>query len=212
MIDIASGKEKRLAKWGVSPAWSPDGSFVVFQRDPSMIMAVDVKTGKESIYYESGKDPFMKAPVSLNTPTIGEGLRMAFTFRNRGQPTNIIRDENGAFQTVHRDACQVQWAPSGEYTTYVQKGGRQTNQIMRFDPKTKQKTTLLDLPGEFSHEYFARLTRNEKFMVFAASNGGHEHDLADYELFLWEIGTAAEEAVRLTFNSGNDSWPDIKLR
>ncbi len=212
VLDIDTGKQRLLAKWGVSPAWSPDGSFVVFQRDPGQIIAVDIKSGKQRLYYESGKDAFMKTRVNLNTPTIGEGQRMAFTFRNHGQPTNIIRDERGKFQTVHRDACQVQWAPSGKYTMYVQKGGRQTNQIMRFDPVTKTKTTLLDLPGEFSHEYFARLTNNEQYMVLAASNGGHEHDLADYELFLWKVGSNAAQATRLTFNSGNDSWPDVWIK
>ncbi len=209
MIDVQSGEEIRLAKSGTAPAWSPDGSFVVFQRSPGKIIAVDVESGKERLYYESGKDAFMKSPEDMHTPTVGEGERLAFTFRNNGQPTNIIRDELGRFQVVHRDACQVQWAPSGEYAIYVQKGGRQINQIMRFDPATKTKTTLLDLPGEFSHEYFARLTQNEKYMVFAASSGGSEHDLADYELFLWPVGENSSSATRLTFNSSNDSWPDI---
>ncbi|MFT5258997.1 MAG: Tol biopolymer transport system component [Saprospiraceae bacterium] len=212
LIDIRTGKERRLAQWGVSPSWSPDGRFVVFQRDPGQLIAVDINSGKERVHYESGNDTFMKSKVNMDTPSIGAGQRLAFSYRNKGRPTNIIRDALGNFQLVHRDACQVQWSPSGDYAIYVQKGGRQKNQFMHFDPITKAKTTLLDLPGEFSHEYFARLTQNEKYMVFAASNGGHEHDIADYELFLWPVGEAPSTATRLTFNSANDSWPDVWLK
>lgn len=211
MLEIGSGKEKLIARWGMSPSWSPDGTFIIFKRDGGQTMAYDLVSGKERVYYESGRDVFMKTRVNMETPSIGEGKRMAFTYRSRGQPTNVIRDKNGKFTVVHRDSCQVLWAPSGDYVTYVQKGGRQINRIMRYDPETGKKTQLLDLPGDFSHEYFARLSADERFMVLAASSGDHEHDLANYELFLWEVGSDPAGAERLTFNTNNDSWPDIWL-
>jgi hypothetical protein len=31
----------------------------------------------------------------------------------------------------------------------------------------------------------------------------------DYELYLWKIGEPVETATRITYNSGNDRWPDI---
>ena len=34
-------------------------------------------------------------------------------------------------------------------------------------------------------------------------------DIADYEIYLWEVGSPFEKAVRLTYHSGNDRWPDI---
>lgn len=212
MIDIKSGKEKLIAKWGMAPSWSADGSFITFQRNPNKIMAYDFGSKKERVYYQSGKGEFIKSATALSTPSVGKGKQLAFTYRNKGQPTNIIRDQKGKFTVVHRDSCQVLWAPSGNYVTYVQKGGRQINQVMRYDPISKKKTTLLDLPGEYSHEYFARLSANERYLVLAASAGGHEHDLANYELFLWPVGAKPKDAVRLTFNKGNDSWPDIWLR
>ena len=45
--------------------------------------------------------------------------------------------------------------------------------------------------------------------MFAASDGAHEPDIEDYEIFIWKIDTPGNEALRLTFNRGNDSWPDI---
>jgi hypothetical protein len=42
-----------------------------------------------------------------------------------------------------------------------------------------------------------------------ATQRGHDHDTADYEIYIWEVGTAPESAARLTFHSSNDRWPDI---
>ena len=38
---------------------------------------------------------------------------------------------------------------------------------------------------------------------------GHDHDIADYEIYLWHVGDKPEEDVRLTYHSANDRWPDI---
>jgi len=45
----------------------------------------------------------------------------------------------------------------------------------------------------------------------STSKGGHEHDSADYEIFLWQVGAPADSATRLTFHTGNDNWPDVFL-
>jgi len=40
----------------------------------------------------------------------------------------------------------------------------------------------------------------------------HEHDLADYEVYIWDINTDKEKGpVRITFHTGNDRWPDIHI-
>jgi hypothetical protein len=48
-------------------------------------------------------------------------------------------------------------------------------------------------------------------LVYVASAGRHEHNPADYEIFLWPVDMPAGEAVRLTHHTGNDCWPDIFL-
>jgi hypothetical protein len=69
--------------------------------------------------------------------------------------------------------------------------------------------TFIDLPGRRSHEYFPQLSSDGHWLVWAATQRGHDHDIVDYEIYLWQVGHPAEEATRLTFHSGNDRWPDI---
>ena len=43
-----------------------------------------------------------------------------------------------------------------------------------------------------------------------ASAEGHEHGRANYEMFVWRIGTPPETALRVTTHStANDQWPDL---
>ena len=71
---------------------------------------------------------------------------------------------------------------------------------------------LFDAPGDYSHEYFPMIANTGDVLVYGASSEGHEHDTADYEIFLWAIGAPAKQAVRLTHHTGNDCWPDLYLR
>ncbi|MDD5673201.1 MAG: hypothetical protein PHC61_03475, partial [Chitinivibrionales bacterium] len=74
-----------------------------------------------------------------------------------------------------------------------------------------EEVRFMDLPGRRSHEYFPKIDNTGTVMVWCATQFGHEHDIADYEVYEWRIGTEAKSAVRLTFHSGNDRWPDIYL-
>ena len=47
--------------------------------------------------------------------------------------------------------------------------------------------------------------------MWGATDKGHDHDMFDYELYLWKIGEPVESATRITYHSGNDRWPDIWL-
>jgi hypothetical protein len=68
---------------------------------------------------------------------------------------------------------------------------------------------LMDYPGRRSHEYFPEVSADGKWMVWGITQRGHDHDIADYEIYLWQVGTPPESGVRLTYHSANDRWPDI---
>jgi hypothetical protein len=70
---------------------------------------------------------------------------------------------------------------------------------------------LIDLPFRHSHEYFPRIANDGQWLVWGAAAEGHEHDRADYEIFVWRLGSPPESAIRLTHHQGNDQWPDLHV-
>jgi hypothetical protein len=111
--------------------------------------------------------------------------------------------------TTVGDGCQLSWGPADLYVYWIDQGGLMENHLLRRDLGTGATRVWLDLPEPFSHEYFPRVSPDGRMVVLGASAGGHEHDVADYEIFLWPVGRPAAEAIRLTFHSGNDNWPDV---
>lgn len=209
LLDLATGKERLLAKNANTPTWSTDGKKVYFQRKVMRLAEVDIKSGEERILFTSGNGD-VKNNAMLQTPNYNTNTnKMAVTLRH-GQHMTAIVDLYGNLKELS-DGCQLTWSKDGSYLYGVDYGGKMKNAFYLYDPETGKAKPWLDLPGEFSHEYFPKLSNNEKYLVFAASKGGHEHDSADYEIFLWQVGTPAETATRLTYHTGNDNWPDVYL-
>lgn len=210
LLDLDTGRERLLAKNGNVPIWSTDGARVFFLRNANQLVELEVASGREAVVWESGRNLGVRANVQLETPSFApEGGAVAVTFRG-GRRATVVIDPDGTVRRVG-DGCQLTWSPDGSYLFHVDHGGRQQNAIYRTDPATLKPELWFDAPGEFSHEYFPRVANTGDWLVYGASTGGHEHDTADYEIFLWPIGRPAAEAIRLTHHTGNDCWPDIFL-
>lgn len=210
LLDLDTGRERLLAKNGNVPTWSTDGRRVFFLRNANQLVELEVASGREVVVWESGRNLGVRANVQLETPSFApQGGEVAVTFRV-GRRATVVIDPDGTIRRVG-DGCQLTWSPDGSYLFHVDHGGRQQNAIYRTDPATLKPELWFDAPGEFSHEYFPRVANTGDWLVYGASTGGHEHDTADYEIFLWPIGRPAAEAIRLTHHTGNDCWPDIFL-
>ncbi|MDO5673399.1 MAG: lysylphosphatidylglycerol synthase domain-containing protein [bacterium] len=210
LLDLATGEERELAKDANVPTWSADGRKIYFQRDGRQVVELDLVGGRENVVLESGKNVQIPADTWLGLPNFSpRGDRVALTLSGALRTTAII-ERNGRVHFTG-NGCQLAWAPDGSYLIKVDHGGRQQNVLYRLDPEKREAVKWFDAPGEFSHEYFPRIVNTGDLLVYGASSGDHEHDKADYELFLWQIGQPPETAVRLTFHSGNDNWPDIYL-
>lgn len=146
-----------------------------------------------------------------------DGKYVAITLRGSKRETGIW-DIAAKTWTQTGLGCQINWTPDGSSIYWVNPTGNGGSEIFRMpmrdgkpvDPKAADDTLkFMDLPGRISHEYFPKFSADGKWLVWAATQRGHDHDIADYEIHLWEIGTPPESAVRLTYQTVNDRWPDI---
>ena len=207
LLNLDSGRERLLAEYAGTPSWSTDGQHVYFQRRGSAFVEYELSSGKERVLFRSGVGG-IPAGVELQTPSFNpetEGL--ASTWRGTQRKT-VINYSNGTTISVG-GGCQITWSPRGRFVYWVDRGGLMENRLYRQIPGKDMVEPWLDLPAPYSHEYFPKLNRGGRYLVLGASAGGHEHDVADYEIFLWQVGAPADQVQRLTFHSGNDNWPDI---
>lgn len=203
VLDLASGRERLLAERGAEPDWTGDGRAVVFQRGGREVVQADAETGAETILL-GGRDRRVWTDPSMDP----RGGRVAVTVRGGARRTSLFAVPGGA-ETPVAGGCQLAFAPDGGWLVLVESGGRLKNRICRVDRNGRNMRTLLDMPGEWSHEYFPRASNDGALLVFGASRGGHEHDVADYEIFLWRLGDPPERAARVSFHAGNDHGPDV---
>ena len=209
LLDLASGHESLVATNGNTPSWSADGAKVYFQRNFGNFIEHDLASGQENILAHSGTPP-VPAKVQLQTPEYNSrDQALAVTLRGGKRETALYYADGRAVPVRGGDSCMLSWSRDYRSLYYVGHGGKQKNAIYLFDPQTREHTFWLDLPEPYSHEYFPRLSNDSRYLVLAASTGDHEHDTADYEIFVWQTGTAPETAARITFHTGNDCWPDM---
>ena len=106
----------------------------------------------------------------------------------------------------------ARWSGLGTSDTpvWIDHPGRGKNAIYTFDEHVNGPVVLLDAPDPWTHEYFPRFSDGGRWLVYGASTGGHEQDVEDYEIFLWDSLDAGAPPVRITFHGGNDCWPDLK--
>ena len=204
-----------IAKVVDSASWGSWVSLdeIVFVRN-GKILRTKLGSGKETVVVDStGTD---LEGVDLQQPELSpDGKFVAITLRGSKRETGVW-DIAKKTWTQTGLGCQINWTPDGSGIYWVNPTGNGGSEVFR-EPMTNGKPTkeldedqlrFMDLPGRRSHEYFPQLSSDGKWMVWGITQRGHDHDVVDYEIYLWEVGTPAESAVRLTHHSGNDRWPD----
>jgi hypothetical protein len=223
--DLASGQESKLvenATWGT---WRPRGTAVAYARG-SKAYLFDLETQKETLLINGDK---IKKGTIVQEPNLSpDGKYLAATLRGTSRETGIYNIGKGEWVTTGK-GCQIDWYPDGKKVYRMNptgNGGKAApSEVLHFNVKdgkpleklgifgVPNEVKLMDLPGGRSHEYFPKLDQKKgEWLVWAATSKGHDHDIYDYELFIWKIGSPVKAATRLTFHTGNDRWPDLYLR
>jgi Tol biopolymer transport system component len=218
LINVDGTGEQRLAIGGYHPTWTADGRAIVFQRG-MRVMRYGLTTRREELLLDAARE-FSRTGELGDAEVSPDGQRLAFSLRGRFTGAYGLQ---GAFSgaavfdltgrtlavLTKEQACQTTWAPDGQRVVWIETGGHGGTRVMTGQPDGVGREVFADLPGSYSHEYFPKFSNDGRWLIWGASNGGHEHDRADYEIFLWQAGTPIEQAVRLTHHEANDQWPDL---
>lgn len=223
VLELATGEEKQVGKNGTSPQWIND-SEITYLRDAITVDRVNVDSMQSSVIYQTGENNDMPAGAHISNPKYNP-VTDQLVFTGRQSQIGMNKGHWGTAITMgdaHRgveNGCELGWSSDYKRLFQVTHGGYDDGKpgagvkIVSIEPDTLEAITMIDLIGEFSHEYWPKESNNGEYMVFGASRGSkdHEHDSKDYELFLWKVGSDSAKATRLTFHTGNDNWPDIHI-
>ena len=219
LLDLATGQETTLSERSTSPAWV-DNEQVSFIQDTVRFQTLNLVNNELQTVYETGVNNQMPSGSGIYNPKISPATgQVVFTAKQSHIGSNTgfwgtAIDSDGKHRAV-LDGCELTWSSDGKALFQVTRGGRdQGLRIVQVNQESLLPTTLIDLEGEFSHEYWPKQSFNGEYIVFGSSRGvqDHEHDTKDYEIFLWKMGSDPTKATRLTFHTGNDNWPDIYVR
>ena len=218
VLDLATGEERLVATNAYQACWDPTAPVLYAVRAGGrqlVAVSADPAAPRESVVLESGAAPLGDG-VCATLPDAHAGDPMfALTLRGAINATVHVRLADGIKlrESELREiagGCQMVWRGGNPRDfAWMDHPGHKDTAIYTLDAEGR-RTVLLDNPGDWSHEYFPRFTADGRWLVYGASEGGHEQDSADYEIFLWDTADTNAPPARLTFHTGNDCWPDIR--
>lgn len=188
---------------------------ILFVRGTKVFRA-NLGSGEETQLMDSEGVSDLDGALLQQPELSSDGKFLAITLRGSKRETGLWNVADKTW-TQTGLGCQINWTPDHEAIYWVHPTGNGGSRVLRMpitDGAPPQdadvdKLEFMDLPGARSHEYFPQLSRDGRWMVWGITQRGHDHDTADYEIYIWEVGTPNEKAARLTFNSANDRWPDV---
>ena len=216
IINVDGSDEKKLIPNAVWATWRPDGNSIIFARKDT-VLSLMLESGEITTVMSAGMGGLKKGAILQNPHMSPDGKYLAITLRGKMRETGLW-DVAAKTWTKVGPGCQINWYPDGSKMIRMNPTGNGGSEVLSFEVKDGKLVTpdykvkdlrFMDLPGRRSHEYFPQISPDAKWLVWGITQRGHDHDIFDYEIFIWDITTPREEAVRLTFHSGNDRWPDI---
>jgi hypothetical protein len=213
MVMNADGTNaRRIAEQAYHPLWTPNGRGLTFIRDNRVIF-IDLASGEETVLYDGRDQPTAGRVADV---MLGHDDRLVLQLggvsrARRGVGILSLSDRTFTRVSPNPSACEISWIGRTGRVIWVEASGHGGTRVMHTPAPGAAAEVLIDLPGAYSHEYFPQVTPDGQWLIWGAAAEGHEHDRADYEIFVWRIGTPPESARRLTFSGSNDQWPDLRI-
>ena len=220
VVDVDTGRERRVATNAYQACWCDDGHLAVVRAGGTKLVKTAMAGEDEVVLLQTGVPPLNDGVIVAGPDFQISDPHFALTLRGKHRATAhySLGDAAVGNPPALRDiagGCQMVWRKdeSGSNTSdtpvWIDHPGRMKNAIYTFDEHVSGRVVLLDAEEPWSHEYFPRFAEGGRWLVYGASQGGHEQDREDYEIFLWDSANTNTPPARLTFHTGNDCWPDI---
>ncbi len=182
--------------------------------DNRTVCAIDGTGGTVAVNVDSGE---RQSLLANEAGGYGWLINVALAHATTGQPrfAQYADKEKAVVGGVLHAGCQPYFTRDGRWGFWIGGAGGPVNRIHlasgHFDALLER--TDARLVDDWTYLYFPMISACQSLMVFGASQGGHDHFEADYEIFLVEIDTNTLEpvadAVRCTFSPACDRFPDV---
>ena len=194
VLDLATGEERLVATNAYQACWDPTAPVLYAVRAGGrqlVAVSADPAAPRESVVLESG------------VPPLGDGVWATLPDAHAGDPMFALTLRGAKNATVHvrladgiklrepelieiAGGCQMVWRGGNPRDfAWMDHPGHKDTAIYTMGVDGGP-AVLLDNPGDWSHEYFPRFAGDGRWLVYGASEGAHEQDVRDYEIFLWD--------------------------
>ncbi|MDH3685431.1 MAG: LamG domain-containing protein [Myxococcales bacterium] len=189
-----------------SVVWTAASELVYIAADGSS-RRLDVESAEEVVLAEATVENF------------GLLVNASLTHATSGDPTfSLYRSSDRAVANRKRlRGCQPYFTHDGRFGFWVAGSG---GPFRRMELKGRRVDVMLDkrsewLPKGHGYVYYPMVSRGGGALVFGASRNEHGHFKADFDIFVAPLDRenlrVNGTAVRLTYDPGQDRFPDVHL-
>ena len=158
LLELSSGKEFLVARNGNFPNWLPDGRHISFLRgDQVLVKALDSE--REKVVFDGRRPPYEAEPQTPELSPADSNL-LAVTLRGKLSGVFLLHLSSNRYTRFGENGCELTWTPNGRGLIWVESGGRGGTRIFFASLDQQRNQILMDLPSEFSHEYFPKIAND----------------------------------------------------
>ncbi|NPV47747.1 MAG: hypothetical protein HPY69_12365 [Armatimonadetes bacterium] len=190
---------------GLPLNWSADGKTIYVLRD-SLVVAHVLASGEESLVSD------VKAPTEGRAgSTVGSIHPSLKSVALRTPRANeyFVFAEGKTIKTT--GGCEVRLTADGRYMYWVQ--GPKDFRVWDMEADTEQQMLGTPAVEPYNYTYFPTVSADNRWLMYGASPGQHDHSTSDYEVYLQELDNWSPKGtpIRLTWNTATDRWPYLWL-